>query len=175
MPLSPFSIDDIPPARRLNTALDNTYTVAFVFTDAIINNAGLGNGTGIPDLTIPVPASAWFAFDAHIMFDSNTIADLAMRFPGPFNTFWGLANWGPPLSATSTTNQLELAMSTGTTTRDVSYGGAGSGTPISARPAGYVVTSTTPGTISVSFWQNTADPSNTIIKQGSWVSLSRVF
>lgn len=174
MPLISFGPDAIR-ASQLNQALDNVYQVAFLFSDVIVNNRA--TPIQVPDLTCPMTGYAWYAFDALLMFSSTTTADILFEFAAPFNTFFGIARWyvGATAAAGVTTNQIDVGMDTDATTASFIMGGVGASTTITARLSGYIVPDATSGNLTTSFTQNPPEASNTTLKQGSWISLARVF
>lgn len=172
MPLVPFVPGQQLQAAPVNTALDNVRTTKLLFADLTVNNnTTISNST---DLVAAVVANAWYTFDSLVRYDSGTTPDVKLQLTGPTGTAFTLARWGAGTGATGTVNSIDQGVTLGTTTWVQAFGGAGAGTSMTARVAGYFVVSTTAGNLQLGFAQNTANVSNTLLRQGTWFALTRV-
>lgn len=172
MPLVPFIPGQVFQSDPVNAALDNVLTTKFLFAQLTVNNTTtIQNAT---DLTTALAANAWYSFESLIRYDSGTTPDIKIQLTGPTGTVFTIARWGAGTGATTTVNSVDQGVTTGTTTWVQAFGGVGVGTSITARATGYIAVSTTTGNLVMGFAQNTANASNTLLQQGTWMKLSRV-
>lgn len=158
-------------ASDLNIALP---TMAYVTSDVTVNNSiTMVNATG---LSIALEANAKYAWDGVIGYASNTTADIKFALNGPAGVtgWWGFYGVVGSSTVGSTAGYIEAYRPE--TFSDVgSQVVSGDNTfAMQCRPAGYVVTSTTPGTLQIRFAQSVANASNTTIAAGSWIRLVRL-
>jgi hypothetical protein len=143
-------------------------------SDQTVNNTTtLVNATG---LSLPIAASGVYAFDSFIMFTSNTTPDFKFNLNMPTSCVGTISNWGAGNAITTFTsgNSIFTDAFSGTTNVGSSMGGVGTGTAITIRPVGYIKNSTNAGTVQFQFAQNTANASDTVLKEGSWFRLTRL-
>lgn len=167
-PLVPFTAGSKDTAAALNTAF-NWDRYAYTPTDQTVNNTvTLVNST---NLVLSLAASASYIFDTLIMIDTNATADFQYNFALPSGAFIRQSFWASN-NADTTTNAgiyhfaADLAASI--------IGGVATGTYMSGRPTGIIITGVTAGNCQFQFAQNTANASNTVLKGGSWLHLRRV-
>ncbi len=123
------------------------------------------------DLVLPVAANSNYIFESQLICDSNTTADIKYSFLIPAGASLRVSAW--------TGGALDTALQTGIyhdafDGTQFSSEGAGSGTMMTCRPGGRLAVAGTAGSLTVQFAQNTANVSNTLLKAGSWIRLSRV-
>lgn len=170
MPFSPVVAGQRIRASDFNAALDAAVQTAYQTADQTKNN----NTTYLssPDLVLPMLASAVYAFEALILYDTNSTADFKHKALLPSGAVvdrvatWTNTNAGTAVDSVVAHDAL--------TSWDFNSGGVAVGTVMSARPCGIITMSTTAGNLVIQFAQNTANGSNTLLKRGSWVSLRRV-
>lgn len=164
-------------AAELNAGIP---TFARVASDVTVNNTTtLVNATG---LSLAVEASAVYALDGWIYYESNPTADIKFAWTGPASATFVVGIYGPPAGTAPVVNQERINY-TDQGTFDTLGGGlssaagddefTGSVWP-SIRPSGVAVIGATAGTIQLQFAQNTANASNTRIKANSWLRLARI-
>ena len=137
---------------------------------------GLVNNTTVlvndPLLFGAVDTGATYQWDATIFYDSAAAADIKFAFTTPtFSAMrWSLTG----LATTAAAAEGDMKNATiGTSGIATQVGGIGVGTILTARIEGYIVT-TAAGNIQLQFAQQTADVSNTTIRNGSYLRTWRV-
>lgn len=150
--------------------------VAYVAADVTVNNSiTMVDATG---LSFSLDANSKYIWDCGLYYTSNETADMKCQWLGPTGVggTWGLYGIQASANTVNAGGVLEAFRMTGYGTGNVqSVSGSDdfSGVMI-CRPSGYVFTGGTSGTWKMQFAQNVANVSNTIIRVGSWVSLTRV-
>jgi hypothetical protein len=134
------------------------------------NNTTLLSST---DLTWTVEANAVYAFDSLILIDANTTADFKYNFLLPAGSGIVQSLWGSGVSNGAGIIDGAIFHDV-VTSAGLPAGGANSGTPLSLKPQGLIAIGGTAGTVTFQFAQNTANASNTILKLGSWIELTKV-
>ena len=170
MPFSPVAAGQRIRASDFNAAIDAAVQTAYQSADQTRNN----NTTYLssPDLVLPMLANGVYAFDASILYDTNSTADFKHKALLPSGAVVDrVATW---TNTTSGTAVDSVVAHDALTSWDYASGGVAGGTIMCARPCGLITVGATPGTLTIQFAQNTANASNTILKRGSWVSLRRV-
>lgn len=122
-------------------------------------------------LTLPVLASTTYLIEAFLIYDSATNADAKFGFTVPASATWQAAPFGQGTGATVSAGSLETAVSTAS---GIALGGIGAGTKISALVTGTLVVAGTAGTCALSWAQNTSQASNTVLRTGSFLKLTRI-
>lgn len=140
---------------------------------AIVSNTTLANDSV---LTLPLPTTGRFEWEAVIFYDSSTTADfkLAFTWPAAVSTpRWGIQ--GLATGATLTTGDGQFAV-TATSGTAIAVGGAGSGSgsTLMAIAKGHLVLGGTAGNLTVQYAQNTSDATNTVVRSGSRLHLWKV-
>lgn len=161
-------------AQALNDLL---YGVAMTADVTVNNSTTLVNATG---LVIPLSANATYGLDGWLHWTSNPTADIKFKFTLPASTtgFW--TGIGPvvntaPVVGSERKNYVD--MGSVDITNALAFAGDDEFTSsvyISAVPRGYIVTGATAGNLQLQFAQNTADVSNTILRAGSQLRLTRL-
>lgn len=155
-------------ASLINTSIDNAFQIEGLTADLTVSSTVFQDSS---DLTLALTTNASYAIQCQFIFDSNTTADINIRFTTPLGTVLRLAPWGQ--SATGT-NDVSQTATDSTTTTTIAYGGKGAGTFCLVRPAGAILSVGGAGNLVIGFAQTTASGS-TVLKAGSMVALSRFF
>lgn len=164
---------DLTPAA-FNAAIDNALSVRYQTADTIRNNTTTYLDS--TDLVIALSANAAYTLDCCILYDTSATADAKIRFSFPASTVALIAPWASTNTANTTaTNTINQQASVPVSNIiEFTLSGVASGTVMSARPAGWINVAGTAGNLVVGHAQNTASAVNTLLKSGSWISLTRV-
>lgn len=133
-----------------------------------ISSTTLGNITG---LAVAVEANAVYAIEAFVEYNSGVTPDIKFGWTYPASATIKWAGWGVPTSGSSRVGSID----TGVTTEAVAlpFTGDAGGNP-SVRIVGTITTAGTAGTLQATFAQNTSDATNTVVKAGAWLKLTRL-
>jgi len=141
-------------------------------TAAAINNSTVL----VPDATLTAPivitgASSVYLFSCVVFYDSSTAADIKFAFTVPA----GSLRWGGMGLATGTAASSGDMTSSSISTSGVAlaFGGAGVGTVVWWRAEGWL-SATASGNIELSYAQNAADATNTTVRAGSWLRVTKM-
>lgn len=168
MPLVPFVSGSKFLMSSLNAAFDVDRTCFMTGDQSVISNIVL---TNVAQLVLPVVASAQYALDSLIIYDTNATANMQLKFALPAGSVDRTAIWVSGTGAlTADATIFHQAADSITWT----VGGVAAGTYMTARPGGVIYISSTSGNMQVQFAQSTSTAVNTLIKGGSWVRLRRV-
>jgi hypothetical protein len=154
----PFLSGEILTADALNQSLPK---FARKTADETVNNSATFQNDD--HLALTVVASATYVFRHHWVFNSGATPDLKSQFTVPSGTT--MAYWTQSSSSIHAASGLTEASS-------VIYDGDGS--DITVWTVGYIVTSSTAGTVQWQWAQSTANASNTIVRKGSILEFVRV-
>lgn len=143
-----------------------------------VDAAPVNNSTVlVPDavLVVALPTAGRFQFELVLFYDSSTAADFKVAFTIPAGavTRWGGVGPSTAVSSGVGTGQFSVAIGSGTT---ITYGGSGTGTantlviPIK----GNVLMGGTAGNLQVQYAQQTADPTDTVVRAHSRLHVWRV-
>lgn len=169
---SPFLAGQDLTASLLTAGIDNAFLMKGLTSDLTVSNTTFQDSS---DLTFPLTVNASYAIQCQLIYDSNTTADIQIRFTTPTGTVLRLSAWGPGTTQSGTTAiSVPVSVTDSTTTATINYGGGGAGTFLMARPAGALISVGGPGNLVIGFAQVSASGS-TILKVGSMVALSRFF
>lgn len=164
-------------AGFFNSSIDNMRSVAYQTSDVSVTNSATTFQLAT-DLIIPaLVANAEYIFESCLFYDTPAAADINIRIRLPFIGAICIANWGSGTTITGATNNIDQSAitSSGTgSTIEFIYGGVAAGTVMCVRPAGWIRMSTASGDLAIDFVQNVASATSTILKQGSWIALTRV-
>lgn len=172
MPAVPVTVGQTITSTTENNVLDWVAQTEYQSADLVRNNtvAFLDSAT----LVIPVIAGATYAFESNLMYDTPSTADIVIRFSYPSGTTGLISNAGFLTSVTTNTNAMNMqATSLSSTSITQSYGGVATGTVLSITPSGGISV-TTAGSFVIGFGQSVATATNTLLKQWSWIRLSRI-
>lgn len=137
-------------------------------TTTVNNSATLVNATG---LVVPVEASAQYAIEACLVYNTGTVPGLKIGWTVPAGATGNWSTGGVVQSANSRIGSADMgvtALSTPlTVTGDASLG-------VSCRPIGTLTVSSTAGNLQLQVAQSTANVSNTVIQIGSWLKVTRL-
>jgi hypothetical protein len=173
MPIIPFVSGQDTLSADFNAALDAVRVAKYQTVDLTRNNTVAFLDSS--DLVIPLLANAVYVMESSIIYDSNTTADVQLRFAlSAGSALLRIAPWGALNTATTATNAIAQQATDAASTYTVTLGGAGTGTMITARPTGIVTTAAVPANLVVGFAQAVANVSNTLLKQYSWLAVTRV-
>lgn len=168
MPLVPFTAGQNITAAALNAAFDIT-RVAYQSVDQTMNNSTTYvSSTG---LTLTIEASSNYLYESLIMFDTNSTADFKQKLLLPAGATVRIARWSSPTTGTAIDSVVEHDA---ITVVEIASGGVAAGTVMSTRASGLIQNSTAAGSVTVQFAQNAANVSNTLLKTGSWIRLTKV-
>ncbi len=134
------------------------------------NSTTLGDVTGCG---VALAANAGYLVEAWLAYDSNNTADIRFSWTVPSGATGTWAGFGVPTADTDRIGEQDTGVVLFGTL--LAFTGDGGGVPASAKPAGFITTASTAGTLQLQFAQNVANVSNTIVKAGSWVRVTRVF
>lgn len=139
------------------TARSNTNTISSAADDDV--------------LTVPVEANGVYIAEGMIVYSTTDVADLRIAWGTPAGaTVVHTAN-GPAGNATSSAAVSMRVSSDGTF---AIIGGMAGGTDMVASPLALIRISSTGGSVAFRWAQNTAEVSNTILRAGSWIRLTKV-
>lgn len=167
MPLVPFVAGQDLTALALNTAVDTSGIMVYQGADSTpVNNSVVLVASSY--LTLPVVANGFYIYESQIIYDSNSTANFQhlIVLPG-FSTAGPLTRMNIAVGGTTTpTSNVDASLSTAS-------GGGGVGTQRFVTRSGLLAIGIA-GNVSTQFAQNTANASNTVLKQGSWIRLTQV-
>lgn len=125
-----------------------------------------------PILVAAVDSGGTYMWEAWIVYDSSTAADIKFAFTTPTFSAMRWSGTGLATTATTSTGDVKIAtVSVSGTSAD--WGGIGVGTITVAKIEGFIVT-TAAGNIQFQFAQQTSDATNTTIRNGSYLRVWRV-
>lgn len=172
MPAVPITVGQTITSTAENNFLDWVAQTEYQSADLVVNNSVAF--TDSATLVIPMLTGASYSFEANIMYDSPSSADIVIRFSYPTGTTGLISNAGSGTAITTATNALnQQATSLSGTSITQTYGGVATGTVISVTPSGGLSV-TTAGNLVIGFSQSTATATNTLLKKWSWIRLSRI-
>lgn len=128
-------------------------------------------GQQVSDLTLTMAAQTSYALDMFFVYTSATAADAALSFSLPSGCTVLLNGGGADLATVGTSGNLEKAA---VTTPALTFGGAGTSAPMTARVTGTVITGSAGGNIVGVLAQVVSTATNTTVKAGSWMRLQRI-
>lgn len=155
---SPILAGHTPTAARLNAL--GAVLSAKTADQTVINSTTFVSDT---ELFLSVAANAVYILDGVIVYQSGTTPDWKMRWTYPT----GLTMTYTMLAQVTTFTAFVFS-ETGIPVND------GTGGTFACTLQGTVTTSSTAGTLQLQWAQNTANASNTLVRVGSYLSLSRV-
>lgn len=125
-----------------------------------------------PDMVFTTKAGEVYRFQYLLAWDGSTTADIKFNMSVPANNSYQIG--ATCLDITTITNVRNTATSSGGA--DVTCGGAGIGTFLYTVLDGFVSASASaaPGTVSLTWAQNTSDATNTTMYSGSLVTFTRI-
>lgn len=154
----PFLAGEILTADALNQALPRLVRKT---TDETVNNSATFQNDD--HLALTVVANATYIFRHQWVYNSGATPDIKSQFTVPSGTT--MAYWTQASISTHAASGLTQAST-------VIYDGDGS--DVSVLTVGYITVSSTAGTVQWQWAQNTANASNTIVRQGSLLELVRI-
>lgn len=170
----PGHYDTYDGAAYISTFSKGLFTNAFRVTDAAAIVSSTVLVTDVV-LTSNMDANARYQFEVGLFYDSSTTADfkVLLSWSAAVTARWGFC--GLSTTAVATVGDGQFAVST-TASAATALGGAGVGTAntVMAVIKGSVLTGVGAPTMSVSYAQNTSDPTNTIVRSDSYLQVWRV-
>lgn len=159
-----------------NTTIDNMHSVAYQTSDISVTSQAtsfqLATDLILPDLV----ADAEYIFESCLFYDTSATADINIRIRLPFIGAILIAPWSSGTAITTATNNINQQGqgSTSSSTVEMIAGGVAAGTVMSIRPTGWIRMFTSSGDLAIDFMQSVSSATSTILKQGSWIALTRV-
>lgn len=125
------------------------------------------------DLVIPVTAGFAYSLQSCLMYDTAAAADIVIRISYPSGTTGLIVNGGSGTAITTATNAInQQATALSGTSLSLTYGGVAVGTILGVTPSGSLFV-TASGNVVIGFAQAVSTASNTLLKKGSFVQMSR--
>lgn len=154
-----------PGQLRAPDLRDALFAVGYLASDAVLSSSVAP--IEAPGLAAPLEPRSFYAIDGYVAVNSTVFTKLSLDVPAGADGHWGL------LGADDVTN-IGTAVSAYTGfgfTHAVSISGAA--TPSACVIRGYVTT-VPGGALRLLFAQYASDPSQTAVKAGSWLRLSKL-
>lgn len=152
--------------------LDWTAQTEYQTVDLTVNNTVTISNSS--DLVIPVVAGASYAFESCLLYDTASGPDIKIQISYPSGTTGLIYNGGSGTAITTASNAInQQATSLSGTSITNNYGGVAAATILAVLPSGGITTPTA-GNLTIGFAQVVATAANTLLKQWSWIRLSRV-
>lgn len=171
--LDPLVIDKDITASFVNTTIDNMKSVAYLAADLTIDTDTVYKEAAL-DLSLPLVASGNYVFNSCIFYATSSTADIVVIIEFPFGSIL-VGSWLSSTAITTAANALDISAPPTSNSVSLTCGGLGAGTVLCIRPVGFLAVSTASGNATIKFRQNTLDATvNTTLKQGSWISTTRV-
>lgn len=142
------------------------YKAADQFVNAV---ATIANDT---DLHLSLVANAVYKFEAYLVYDGSTTADMDVKWNVPTGITGG---WSGQLfgSGASTTNSVQdLGQHAWGST--VTLGAVGVATEVCVPMRGLIIVGSTAGTLQLEWAQHVSDATNLTVRTGSYLGLKRV-
>lgn len=149
--------------------LDLPHLAKVTNADVTVNNST--TFTTVTQLTIPVSASRVYALEGLLVFTSSTVADAKIRCNGPSGSSMRLVGNRLVLGVANSTGDIEARADAINTT--FAMGGADA-VAVGLDLTGRLSTSDAAGNLTLEWAQNTAEASNTVLIQGSWLKLTPI-
>jgi hypothetical protein len=166
---NPLTIGEIATSARLNALFDTSRTVYQTADQASVSPDATSVIVLSSYLILPVTANSVYAFEAAIFYDTPAAADFYLGINLPVGSTKHIS-WWAQAQADSATNSPIVHSEVAT----AGAGGVASGTIMSMRPIGSIFTAGTAGNMQAEFAQSTGSTTNTYLKAGSWVRLTKV-
>lgn len=168
--------------ERLSADALNQLNAAVVLAaDQTVNNTT--TLTAASGLSFTLAGSATYIIDGWLRWTSNPTADIKVGWtiPAGADGWWTLFNpyisTSPAVAGRERVNYIDCSTISLQGSNALSSAGDDESTgtiDLAAIPRGYIVTGLGFGTLQLTFAQNTANASNTILGAGSWLSVRRV-
>lgn len=126
------------------------------------------------DMTMILALQTNYALTGLIIFDASQTGDFKMSLAVPTNATIQWTGVGPASSHTSTVGISSVTTQQCTSGFVQAWGGAAAGTPVAVPITGIVKSADVFGNLTMSWAQNTADATPTILKNGSWLKLEPI-
>lgn len=125
------------------------------------------------DMTVNLSPSTKYMLTGLIMFDASQAGDFKMALTTSGNATIQWAGMGPSVGSTAADGVSTVTTRRATSGFVQAWGGAAAGTPVCVLISGIVET-TDLASMTMSWAQNTADATATILKVGSWLKLEPI-
>lgn len=169
MAMQVFTVGEVLAAADVNEYLVNT---RFILKPSDTSRSSTTSQTADPDLTLAVDASKSYILDMFVQYTAvNGSGDLKCSWTAPSGAIFN--GMGIGVQASGAAEIYGYQSSGNVLTTAVSYGGGGAAI-LSFRMSGILVMSTTAGSLTFQWAQNTSNGTATVVKQGSSMLLRRV-
>ena len=168
MAIVTFAAGEKITAAKLNRAFDITRT-EWQESDQIVNNSTTFVSSTF--LTLSVEANSSYKYKAFLIYDTNSTADFKHNVLLPAGAAVRHGTWTPTATVSATNTTIAVDALDATT---FASGGVALGTMMTLRPSGLIAIVGTAGSVTIQFAQATANASNTTLKTGSWIELTKV-
>lgn len=156
-----------------NAAIDNTRSAKYQTVD--LSRTSTTTYLDSTDLVLSVVANGVYQLDTCFFYDSTTTADVKIRLTAPTGTTGLIVPWSSGTGITGTTNSInQQGAGPVSAVWEWIAGGAGSGTIMAIRPAGWINVSSTAGNLVIGMAQNASVATATLLKTGSWFAIQRL-
>lgn len=140
-------------------------------TESVTSSTALQNDD---QLFFSVAANARYTLEGFIIYDGATSGDLKLAFTYPAGATFEWSNYGNtgPAAGTSLTDMNTVIQTNDA--RSVNATPTPSPPGLSLAPRGYLITSSTAGTLQLQWAQDTSSATATRVRAGSWLRLMKV-
>lgn len=158
--------------QKLTASLLSSMQPLWAGKTASTSRSSTTTATADPELALTVEANAEYAFSAFIRYSGGQTGDLKCTFTGPSGSSgsWGARTMST--TATAATDSSEAIRTPNGTTKAI--GNISTSVPQTFNVMGRLITSSTSGTFSFDWAQNTSDATATVIEADSYMTLIRV-
>lgn len=146
-------------------------TVWTAFKPSDTARASTATAAADPHLTIASIPAGSYALEGWLPYESATAGDIKIGWTAPASATLAWSHYGLAVAASVASAAINNAVYA---VGDVQPAGTiGAGSPVALRPTGFLVV-TTPGTLALTWAQNTSDATATTLRAGSWLKLAKV-
>lgn len=156
----------------------NDLVLGVVMTSDVtkISSTSFSNATG---LVLPLAANATYGLDGWVHWTSADNADIQFRYTYPSGSTGQWAGVGPRVNENPTAsgpriNYVDFGAVSIANSLAFTGDNIASPTTVSASPRGFIITSSTSGNLQLQFAQGTSQASNTVLRAGSWLRVTRL-
>lgn len=169
MAMKVFNVGDVLAAADVNEYLTNTKYITKPNDTTRISTI---SATNDPDLSMPVDANKSYFCEWHVLYNSNSTANIRMQWTMPASaTFNGLI-FGLGVSVSYGTNTIDASNPLNSVT--FHWQGQAPAVDSGVRLSGVLATAGSAGNFTLQWAQDTSTAVNTIVRAGSSIYLRRV-
>lgn len=173
MPLFPLLAGAELTATFFNDSIDNCRSVKYQTADQTRTSSTTYLDS--TSLVMPVVANGVYQFDSCLFYDTSATADVKIRMTLPAGSAALVAPWSSGTGISGTANSInQQGAAPVSNVLEWVAGGVATNTVMSIRPVGWINIGGTAGNLVIGHAQNTSSAVNTVLKQGSWIAVSRV-